>query len=100
MQQPCESRKPRRLRRLFPTMCCLLGAMALTSCAAKSAPVLTIPQPFLEPCIGPDTPVKSIGDLAVFSIRQEVALQDCEAKRAGLVKLVEVPKKKPWWKLW
>jgi hypothetical protein len=44
--------------------------------------------------------VKSIGDLAVFSIRQEVALQDCEAKRAGLVKLVEVPKKKPWWKLW
>lgn len=100
MQQPCGSRKPRRLNRLFPMMCCLLGAMALTSCAAKSPPSLTIPQAFREPCIGPDTPVKSIGDLAVFSIRQEVALQDCEAKRAGLVKLVEVPKKKPWWKLW
>lgn len=100
MQQPFGSRNRQRLRRLCLTTFCLLGAMALTSCAAKSPPVLTIPRPFLEPCIGPDTPVKSIGDLAVFSIKQEVALQDCEAKRAGLVKLVEAPKKKPWWKLW
>ncbi len=93
------SNKRPRLLRLCLTTFCLLGATALTGCAG-STPPLTIPQAFREPCIGPDTPVKSIGDLAVFSIRQEVALQDCEAKRAGLVKLVEAPKKKPWWKLW
>ena len=87
----------RPLRRSL-TMFCLLGAMALTGCAG-STPPLTIPQAFREPCIGPDTPVKTIGDLAVFSVQQEVALQDCEAKRAGLVGLMDKPKK-PWWKLW
>ena len=92
------SNKRPRLLRLSLTTFCMLGAMALTGCAGTTPP-LTIPQAFREPCIGPDTPVKTIGDLAVFSVQQEVALQDCEAKRVGLVGLMDKPKK-PWWKLW
>jgi hypothetical protein len=86
------------LRRLCLTASCLLGALALTACAVAPKPV--IPQPFREPCVGPDTPVKSIGDMGVFSVMQEVVIQDCESKRAGLVKLLEPPTKKPWYKFW
>ena len=45
-------------------------------------------------------PVKTIGDLGVFSVMQEVAIQECDAKRAGLVRLLEPPAKKPWYKFW
>jgi hypothetical protein len=44
--------------------------------------------------------VKSIGELGVFSVMQEVVIQDCEGKRAGLVKLLEPPAKKPWYQFW
>lgn len=87
-------------RRPFLMASCLLGALALTACAGSRAPSPVIPQPFREACIGPDTPVITIGDLAAFSVQQEVALQDCEAKRAGLVKLLEPPAKKPWYLFW
>lgn len=76
----------------------LLGAMGLNSCASRPV-VQPIPAPFKEPCKGPSDPVRTLGDLAVFSIKQEVALQDCEAKRAGLVSLLDQPKK-PWWRIW
>jgi hypothetical protein len=33
-------------------------------------------------------------------VRQEVALQDCEAKRVGLVSLIDKPAGKPWWRFW
>lgn len=59
-----------------------------------------IPAPFREPCKGPIEAVQTVGELAVFSIRQEIALQDCEAKRAGLVKLLEPPERKPWYIFW
>jgi len=41
-----------------------------------------------------------VGDLAVFSVQQEAALQSCEAKRAGIVDLVDKAQAKPnsWWK--
>jgi len=42
----------------------------------------------------------TIGDLAAFSIAQEVVIQDCEAKRAGLVSLIDKPAGKPWWRFW
>lgn len=88
-------------RRPFLLVSCLLGALALTACAGSRAPSPVIPQPFREACIGPDTPVITIADLAAFSVQQEVALQDCEAKRAGLVKLLETPaERKPWYNFW
>jgi hypothetical protein len=33
-------------------------------------------------------------------VRQEVALQDCEAKRVGLLSLIEPPPAKPWYQFW
>jgi hypothetical protein len=44
--------------------------------------------------------VKTVGDLAAYSIRQEAEIQSCEAKRAGIVALVDAAqvKPKPWWK--
>jgi hypothetical protein len=44
--------------------------------------------------------VVTIADLAAFSVRQEVAIQECDAKRAGLVRLLEPPAKKPWYQFW
>ena len=89
----------RRLHlRLFLLMCLLLGATGLSSCASRPV-VQPIPAPFKEPCKGPSEAVRTVGELAVFSIRQEVALQDCEAKRVGLVSLIDQPKK-PWWRIW
>lgn len=62
-----------------------------------------LPDTFRAPCLGPATDgVQTVGDLASFSLRQEAALQSCEAKRAGIVDLVDKAQKplKPWWKVW
>ena len=99
MLQRLKSWKHRLHLRLFLLMCLLLGTMGLSSCASR--PVMQpIPAPFKEPCKGPIEAVQTVGELAVFSIRQEIALQDCEAKRAGLVKLLEPPERKPWYIFW
>jgi hypothetical protein len=71
----------------------------LTACATPAART-PIPQAFKQPCLGPEADVKTIADLAVFSVRQEVALQDCEAKRVGLLSLIEPPPAKPWYQFW
>ena len=88
------------LRRPYLLLSCLLGTLALQACAGKRPPSPVIPPPFREACVGPSTPVKTIGDLAAFSVRQEVAIQECDAKRAGLVRLLEPPAKKPWYQFW
>lgn len=94
------SKKRQTHHRLSLTMCLALGAMALTSCASRPV-VQPIPAPFKEPCKGPNDPVATVGDLAVFSINQEIALQDCEAKRKGLVKLLEPPaERNRWFSFW
>lgn len=38
-------------------------------------------------------------DIDVFMVRQEAALQTCEAKRLGVVELVDKAQRKPkrWW---
>ena len=87
-------------RRPYLLLSCLLGTLALQACAGKRPPSPVIPQPFREPCVGPSMPVKTIGDLGVFSVMQEVAIQECDAKRAGLVRLLEPPAKKPWYQFW
>lgn len=45
--------------------------------------------------------MKSIADLASYSIRQDAALQVCESKRSAVVSIldaVSAPVKKAWWK--
>lgn len=64
-------------------------------------PTLTIPQTFRTECSGPATDgVLTVGDLAAFSILQAEALKLCDAKRAGLVALIDAaqPVKRPWWR--
>ena len=68
---------------------------------APTSPRVMVPQTFRTECAGPATAgVSTVGDLAAFSIRQEAALQTCEAKRAGLVALIDAaqPVKRPWWR--
>jgi hypothetical protein len=48
--------------------------------------------------------VKTVADLAGYSLRQEGALVTCDAKRSALVDLIDehskvVAPKKPWWRL-
>ena len=78
-----------------------LGLMGLTGCAGlPTPPTLTVPQTFRTECAGPATAgVATVGDLAAWSIRQEAALQTCDAKRAGLVALIDAsqPRKRKWW---
>lgn len=70
--------------RRFRLMCSLLGAMALTACASVPIP------DSLRSCT-PATmgEVVTVGDLAAFSVRQEEAYQNCDLKRAALVKILE-----------
>ena len=80
----------------------VLGLLASTGCAGvPTSPRVMVPQTFRTECAGPATAgVATVGDLAAFSIRQEAALQTCEAKRAGLVALIDAaqPVKRPWWR--
>lgn len=71
-------------------------------CATRPAQLqVTIPDSFKAACVGPSTEgVRAVGDLAAFSIKQEAALADCDAKRSGLLSIVEgvnVKEKKRLW---
>ncbi len=86
--------------------CLLLGAVALTACAHRPPPPLTIVVPDLlrAPCERPDTAgVRTVGDLSAFSLRQEAALAVCDGRRAAAVALVDahnrvVAPKRRWWR--
>lgn len=94
---------PGRMR-LFLMTFCLAGALALTGCASKPPPVLIpVPDALRERCVGPSTEaVETVGDLAVFSVRQEAVIAVCDARRAGAVALIDQRNAqvtpKPWWR--
>ena len=52
---------------------------------------MSIPVPSIlkAACEGYTGPMETVGDLATFALQQEAAVQSCEAKRAGLVDLIE-----------
>ena len=70
----------------------LAGALALSGCA-QTPLILSVPvaQSLRNPC--PDVretePVRTAGDLAAFSVKQEAALQVCEARRAAILAAVD-----------
>lgn len=96
------SKPPLGLLRRSLMMFGVLGLMGLPGCASlPTSPRVMVPQTFRTECVGPATSgVATVGDLAAWSIRQEAALQTCEAKRAGLVALIDAaqPVKRPWWR--
>ncbi|WP_443750852.1 Rz1-like lysis system protein LysC [Asticcacaulis solisilvae] len=62
--------------------------MVLTACASRPTPTapLFIPPIALQACKSDDPAgVKTVQDLANFSIEQERVLKECEAKRQALV---------------
>lgn len=79
----------------------VLGLLASTGCAGvPTSPRVMVPQTFRTECAGPATDgVLTVGDLAAFSIRQAEALKLCDAKRAGVVAIVDAaaPKPRTWW---
>lgn len=100
-----KSSKPHQVRLTrFLKVFFLAGPLVLAGCAtAPQSSKILLPDAFRQPCVGPATDgVLTIGDLAAFSLRQEAELQACEAKRAGIVDLVDKGQKplKPWWKVW
>ena len=92
------------LMRLLILLSALGFALGLQACAApRSAPTILLPQTFREPCLGPTGSIDTVGDLGAMMIRQEASLASCEAKRAGVVSLVDASQVKPvrpWWKVW
>lgn len=84
-----------------------LSCLLLTGCAtvAPPAPLLPVSATLREPCPRPDRPAAkglTVGALAGFSVQQEGALTVCEARRAGLVELLDgfntITHPKPWWR--
>ena len=71
---------------------CLAGALALSACAQRPL-VLTVPvaQSLRSPCPHPpgEEAVRTAGDLAAFSLRQEAALSVCDARREAILAAVD-----------
>lgn len=78
----------------------------MTACASPPKPVLIpVPETLREACVGPShEDVRTAGDLAVFSVRQEAVIAVCDAKRAGAIALIDQRNAqvapKPWWQVW
>lgn len=87
---PCKP--PRGPTRPCLLISCLAGALASTACAARPPLVLTVPvaDSLRAPCPRPAADaVRTAGDLAAFSIRQEAAIGLCEARRDAVLAVVD-----------
>lgn len=75
-----------------------LSALLLSACAGLPSAHPTVPKTFREPCKGPTSPMRTQGDKNALLIGYEGALQDCDAKRAGAVAIIDkAAPKRPWW---
>lgn len=64
--------------------------LSLSACATNpSALSLTVPDTFREACERPKGYLRTDGEVAQFIVRQELAIGDCDAKRRGLVDLID-----------
>lgn len=103
---------------MFLTILWIFGLLALTDCAPTqrlSDPVALraeVPGAVRAPCPRvprPDAP--TVGELAGFSVRQEAAINVCEAYKDAAVAIMDAhnlmvdqilqrTRPKPWWKIW
>lgn len=89
------SSKPQVLRRLFLPLFVTLGC---SGCATTTPPPLQIPVPasLRAACEHPaPDAVQTIGQLAAFSLRQDAALDICDARRSALVAIIDGVNPKP-----
>lgn len=86
--------RPKALTKAFRLTCSVLTALGLASCAHLQPKFPDLPTSLREACKGPDVDaVSTVGDLADVSLRQEQALQDCDAKRGALVTIIDAERK-------
>ena len=89
--------------RLSTLLLPLAFAVSLSGCATNPQPVtINIPPTFREPCARADlTALETVGDLGGLIVRQEAAVAVCDARRAGVVALVDAHsatvKPRKWW---
>ena len=82
----------------------LVCALMLSGCASVPRhPTIPVPDTYREACERPDpSGVQTVGDLASYSLKQDASLKDCNAKRDGLVQIIDAANKaakpKPWWR--
>ena len=77
------------------SLCATAGLLAFAGCASPSREPLLLTLPVAEslreacPRPGEAETVRTVGDLAAFSVRQEAALAICDARREALVQGVD-----------
>lgn len=75
-----------------------LYALLLSGCAELPSAQIKVPATFRAICERPTSPLRTAGDKDALLVRQEAALGACEAKRAGVVALIDAAApKRPWW---
>jgi hypothetical protein len=96
--QSVRSAKPRLLTSRLTLPFVMLSALGLQACGTVTprAPTLTISDSLRAKCVGPVSPMRTVGDLASFAKDQEAALQECDKRRAAVVAIVDSaqPKKR------
>ena len=83
----------------------LVFAVSLSGCATVQPVTINIPQTLREPCARAElTALGTVGDLGALVVRQEAAVAVCDARRAGLVELIDshaqTVRPRPWWRVW
>lgn len=81
-----------------------LSALALSGCASNPKPLtINLPAMYREPCARADLgALETVGDLGALVVRQEAAVAVCDARRAGIVAIVDgytaatKPRRWPW----
>lgn len=85
------SKLPKVPRLPYRPLCAALCLTALAGCATQPGPVqINLPQTFREPCARADLgALETVGDLGALVVRQEAAVAVCDARRAGVVAIVD-----------
>lgn len=100
--------RPQRARTpLLMVSFALASALLLAGCVTAPRPVtINLPEgsTLREPCPRAEIKAATVGDLGETIIRQEAAVGVCDARRAGLVAVIEAHKQTvvpaPWWRFW
>ena len=79
----------------------LFSTLGVGACQT-TLPRTEVPSAFRLTCDRPAgvNAVKTVGDLAAYSVRQDAALKVCEAKLVGLVSIIDAMNNTPkrgWW---
>lgn len=80
-----------------PQYATVLVAFLVAACATTpTPPLIQIPPSLKAECERPDpSNVATIGDLAVFSLKQDAAIRVCDAKREAVIAIAEASQPKP-----